>query len=214
MDLTLLDGHLCLIKDERSNLGWRIIAELNRFKSGIENAIKNALENNSRLMDHLPTDFIQEHYSKLQLLRMLLTNKSNLKEEERLSLENYFGISCDEISTVKNKSELDFDETFEGVDKSNTKPLVRLTTYNGCKGLSAGNVFVVGLEQPTDQSKKQPSFNEICQFVVALTRTRKQCHLITVNNFSGKFQRPSIFFDWIPSAMMKDVCVNKEYFDE
>jgi len=48
--------------------------------------------------------------------------------------------------------------------------------------------------------------HEIAQFMVALTRTRKQCHIIsnkwmTPKNKSGEWNAvfvPSIFFDWLP----------------
>lgn len=212
MDLTLLDGHLCLIKDDQSNLGWRVLAELNRFKPEVERKLKDALESGSALISVLPSEFVREHNSKLQLLKLLVAGENDLSLDQKEVISEYFGLTCDEILALINKEEIDIDDSITNAAECGANPGIRLTTYNGCKGLSAGNVFVVGLEQPSSSSKKQPSFNEICQFVVALTRTRKQCHLITVNNFSGKWQQPSVFFEWIPSVMMKTIDINKEYF--
>lgn len=64
------------------------------------------------------------------------------------------------------------------IDK--TKPTIKLTTFEGAKGLSAQHVFILGL-QNGDLPKNPSSILdiEVCKFLVALTRTRKQCHLMT-----------------------------------
>ena len=60
-------------------------------------------------------------------------------------------------------------------------PAVRVTSFEGAKGLSAQHVYIAGLhngELPHDPASIKDL--EICKFVVALSRTRKKCTLICV----------------------------------
>lgn len=97
------------------------------------------------------------------------------------------------------------------VDKS--KPLIKLTSFEGSKGLSAQHVFVAGVHEK-ELPKKASDIKdlEICKFLVSLTRTRKQCHLLTTYRFSGAPKRPSIFLNWIPSAIKRVLKINKEFW--
>jgi superfamily I DNA/RNA helicase len=53
---------------------------------------------------------------------------------------------------------------------------------------------------------------EIAQFIVALTRTRKQCHILSDKWYiapmlKGAYQQPrerSCFLDWIPGELIDD----------
>jgi superfamily I DNA/RNA helicase len=92
------------------------------------------------------------------------------------------------------------------------KPTILLTSLRGCKGLSAGHVFIVGSHDrslPRDSDDVQDV--EIAQFIVALTRTRKQCHIISNRWLVAPVDRkgnsvapnkPSRFVSWIPKAMI------------
>lgn len=98
------------------------------------------------------------------------------------------------------------------VDKS--KPLIKLTSFQGSKGLSAQHVFVVGLHENELPLKASDIKDlEICKFLVSLTRTRKQCHLLTTYRFSGAPKHPSIFLAWIPSALKKVQKINKAFWE-
>lgn len=103
----------------------------------------------------------------------------------------------------------------EEVQVDRTRPSILLTSFKGCKGLSAGHVFVVGANNgsvPVDPGNVQDI--EIAQFIVALTRTRKRCHIISnkwlynVKDSSGnwipRFQR-SLFVDLIPRDLVNDL---------
>jgi superfamily I DNA/RNA helicase len=93
------------------------------------------------------------------------------------------------------------------------KPIIKLTSFEGSKGLSAQHVFVAGVhenELPKDASDIKDL--EICKFLVSLTRTRKQCHVLTAFLFSGVQKRPSIFLSWIPTAVKQVRKINKDYW--
>lgn len=96
----------------------------------------------------------------------------------------------------------------------NTLPVVRVTSYEGSKGMSAQHVFMVGLhngEIPYDPSKIKDL--EICKFIVGLTRTRKKCTLMHTRYFGNERKFPSSFISWIAGGHLELIKVNKEYWD-
>src|SRR5260370_15393741 len=78
------------------------------------------------------------------------------------------------------------------------RPPIKITSFEGAKGLSAQHLFIAGLhngEIPRDPANIQDL--EICKFVVGLTRTRKRCHLIHTRRFAQNIKHPSVFISWI-----------------
>lgn len=98
---------------------------------------------------------------------------------------------------------------------SSDSPAVKVTSFEGAKGLSAQHVYIAGLhngEMPHDPA----SINdlEICKFVVGLTRTRKKCTLISTRNFAGKWKTPSSFISWIDPARLEFIKVDAKYLKQ
>ncbi len=93
------------------------------------------------------------------------------------------------------------------------KPPVRVTSFEGAKGLSAQHVFVAGLhdgELPHDSTGIKDL--EICKFVVGLTRTRKKCTLIHTRHFGQALKSPSSFISWIDDARLDFIKIDKTYW--
>ena len=102
-----------------------------------------------------------------------------------------------------------------GVDEVGdiTQPTVKMTSFEGSKGLSAQHVFILGLQEgDLQRDAANISDLEICKFVVALTRTRKQCQIIYTWRFGGNAKRPSLFLDWIATSRKEMVTVNKAHW--
>lgn len=94
-----------------------------------------------------------------------------------------------------------------------SRPRIKLTSFEGSKGLSAQHVFIVGLhdgELPRNPAATEDL--EICKFIVALTRTRKECHVMWMTRFSGQPKRPSLFLNWMDTASCNEVLVDKGYW--
>lgn len=88
---------------------------------------------------------------------------------------------------------------------------IKVTSFEGAKGLSAQHVFIAGLhdgEIPHDPAAVQDI--EICKFVVGLTRTRKRCTLIHTGHFGTSWKRPSIFISWIDGSRVERQVVDKD----
>ncbi|MGH7260312.1 MAG: hypothetical protein ACREI9_06480, partial [Nitrospiraceae bacterium] len=94
------------------------------------------------------------------------------------------------------------------------RPTIKLASFEGSKGLSAQHVFIVGLQEgelPHDANNIDDL--EICKLIVALTRTRKQCHLIYTKRWGGVVKRPSVFISWILPQRIQLVRVDRNYWD-
>jgi len=94
-----------------------------------------------------------------------------------------------------------------------SKPTIKLTTFEGAKGSSAQHVFILGL-QNGDLPKDPNSISdiEVCKLLVALTRTREQCHLLSTRNFAGKPTPPSTFLNWIEEKDIDFIKIDKNYW--
>lgn len=93
------------------------------------------------------------------------------------------------------------------------KPRVRVTSFEGAKGLSAQHVFIAGLhdgELPHDPAGINDL--EICKFVVGLTRTRKKCTLIHTRHFGDSWKSPSSFISWIDDTRLNFMKIDKTYW--
>ncbi len=99
-------------------------------------------------------------------------------------------------------------------EESDEKALtIKLTSFEGAKGLSAQHVFIIGLhahDLPRDAKNIQDL--EICKFLVGLTRTKKRCSLMFTKRFGDDFKTPSIFLAWIKEERYEKFSVNAEYW--
>jgi superfamily I DNA/RNA helicase len=104
-------------------------------------------------------------------------------------------------------------EACEGTDTEQQNPRIKVTSFEGAKGLSAAHVFIAGLhdgELPHDSSNIRDI--EICKFIVGLTRTRKQCTLIHTHHFGTGWKTPSCFISWIDASRLRGINVDKAYW--
>ena len=105
------------------------------------------------------------------------------------------------------------DEKNEDGKSRKTASMVKVTSFEGAKGLSAQHVFIAGLhnnEIPRDPDNVRDL--EICKFVVGLTRTRKRCYLIHTSRFAQNRKHPSLFISWIEDSRFERIEVNASYW--
>ena len=102
--------------------------------------------------------------------------------------------------------------SFEEAESSGASPdkkiRIKLTTYLGAKGLSANHVFVLGLEDGIlPENPYDISDDEVCQFIVLLTRSRKSLDLLISKRFDKKVcrrvDRLSSFVGMIPKRFFR-----------
>ena len=100
-----------------------------------------------------------------------------------------------------------------GIEVDPTRPTIQLASFEGSKGLSAQHVFVVGLHEG-DLPRQPTAINdlEICKMIVAITRTRKQCHLVYAKRWANNWKRPSPFIGWLRPERREFIRVTRSYW--
>lgn len=210
----ILDGIKILIKDENSNLGWRIIT--GELLSGI--ALKKAVIESRDLTpfrELLEEDFKQSILEVIALINAVQQESREFTRAEKRTLREN---SPDAAELIIKYFSPPVEE--EPVEKDPEEPTILLRTFEGSKGLSGGHVFIVGANNgsmPKIDGTEIPDI-ECCKFIVALTRTRKQCHIISnrwLNSpvdehgkFLDRFDR-STFIGLIPTEYIDDLGYKK-----
>lgn len=93
------------------------------------------------------------------------------------------------------------------------EPSVLVTSLMGAKGLQASHVFILGMNnEHFPQKNAAPTEAEVCQLLVALTRARESCTIVSVGNFGGNWLNDSIFTEWL-GPFLEEQKIDKKYFD-
>jgi len=169
------DGLLYLKNNPESNLGWRIVIEVDN-PSWRDAIVQESHNSGASLVSLIPDDY-----------------KKNIIQESTTFSVNASNTASHEIDT--------------------SKPTIQLTSYEGAKGLSAQHVFILGLqENELPRNTSLIADIEICKFLVALTRARKKCYILTTSRFGGKLTRKSIFISWINANLKQVINVDRRYW--
>jgi superfamily I DNA/RNA helicase len=166
------------------------------------------------LADALPEEYRTRHLEIASLVRMLLDQEQLVGDQESW-LCAAVGYS---IEVVREKLGIPDDEEAigepavgEGVAEDN--PTIICTSLVGAKGMSGGYVYIVGCnDSHFPRNPNQITDAEVCCFLVALSRTRKECHLISCNMFGSLSLNTSRFLTWIQEHV-DHVKVNAAWFN-
>jgi len=203
----VVEGYKQLLTTPESNLGWRILAEFFLSSEEFEVILRNSLDG-FPMVELLAGEFLERHRKSLKIIKALKV-EGKLPRKLRLELTKLVdGYSKDIIDAFS-----PIEEEEAEIDK--TQPSILLTSFKGCKGLSAGHVFIVGANNGSIPANPRSLKDvEIGQFIVALTRTRKQCHIVSNKwlyapkdangNWIPQMER-TIFLDFIPDQLIDDL---------
>jgi len=196
------------LENEKSNFSWRLLIELYYNETKITEILTKA-NYETHLVDILDKEFVNSQKKVRDILIELYKEKSTSEENVTL-LKRILGSYFSNIYDYFKKPE---DDNKTVIDKS--KPNILLTTFEGSKGLSGGHIFIVGCHNGSMPKIRKDKISdiEISKFIVALTRTRKQCHLVTNNWFMNpkdsngkwlpKFEE-SYFLSLLPKEIIED----------
>lgn len=207
----LLDAYRRLAQNPASRLGWRIVIHCDPFGNADE-AVRDAIAAGNELVSALPDDYRERHLLVAELVRRLLDDEELPADDQRRLCEAV-GTSLDEIKEALAIAD-DDDDLPNGDEGGNNEdaPTIVCTSLVGAKGLSAGYVFIVGVNNghlPRDAN--DITDEEICCFLVGLSRTRKKCHIVSCGRLGNEPLRVSAFAEWIDDEL-DDVIVNAAYF--
>lgn len=213
--MAALDGYRRIAIDPDSSLGWRIITLCFDFK-GCNKLVKNVLEAGSELVPALPGDY-REHHRKIAQLVFCLREGENLTPAQELELSTAVGMEMAAIKESLAVVDDDKEEPELSEDSSNQKagddePTILFTSLIGSKGLSASHVFILGFNNGfLPQKPKAITDNEVCKLLVALSRTRIKCHLVSCGHYAAGQLEDSAFAPWI-QPHLRTLTVDKTYF--
>jgi superfamily I DNA/RNA helicase len=180
-DLNRVAAFSILKQNQDSNLGWRIILEINK-PPFFHDVILATADVSKQLGNEIPLDY----------------RNAILAEVEA------YNLPVEEVGT----------EGTEQTPSETIRPVVRVTSFEGSKGMSAQHVFIAGLHNgELPHNPLDIKDLEICKFVVGLTRTRKKCTLVSTHRFGSGRKAPSSFISWINAEHLDYIKVNKEYLD-
>jgi hypothetical protein len=205
--LDILEAYRMLAQDPNSNLGWRILIQLLQ-PGGWEDAVRTALAANSDLVDCLDLQFVEQHRVTAELLARCIAGEEG-SPLEREALAAALGIAADRL-----EARLATPDTPGAPELDETAPTILLTSLMGSKGLQAAHVFIVGMNEehfPRDNSN--PTNEEVCQLLVALTRGRKSCTLVSTGRLGASQKQRSEFLEWLAPHTGPEEYVNKAYLD-
>lgn len=211
-DIDILDGYLILRDEQYSRIGWRIVIECNPPPQN-DAILRQAVVQAAELRDLLDGGYVAKHLATVALLTRI-GNGDQLLPEERVAVEAATDRSFDELQSLL----VPAPAAVLAVDE--TKPSVLVATYVGAKGLSGGHVFVVGMNEGFLPRGAQVTDEDVRLLLVALTRTRKECHLIWVKWYGkphGEHKippqlKPSRLLNWIAKDRLAEAVVNAAYF--
>lgn len=104
-------------------------------------------------------------------------------------------------------------EENENLAEDPETPRIKLTSFEGAKGLSAQHVVLVGLHDgDLPRNPDQIGDIEICKFLVGLTRTKKKCTILTARRFGQQAKRLSTLVGWLRPDRLHVVEVNADYW--
>ncbi|HEY5124305.1 MAG TPA: 3'-5' exonuclease, partial [Ignavibacteria bacterium] len=192
-EVSLLDGLKLLLKNIDDNLGWRIAAKHMLKEKEFKDLIKNTdLHPEKKIQDLIDPVSKKNVKGLLKIIKQVQLNKS-VTNAELNDVFNKTDIEPDGILKDFLKKELDSTLIRVGNPAIRKIP-VKATTIQSSKGLAGDLVFITHFDDKyfiKNRNKTMISDQDICNFLVAISRTKKKLYLI-----SSSTVKPT-FLNWI-----------------
>lgn len=202
-----VDAYKRLVRDRKSRLGWRILLYLNPV-GDVNHILERTLLHGEELCELLTEEFKNGHLAIADLLLRFRGGEA-LSLTEQAALQEALQVSEEALGDLL-KSDADATAEEEVVDQA--APSVVVTSLVGAKGLQAGHVFVVGMnEGHFPRSNAAITDEEVCCLLVALTRATKSCTVVSCNRFGNQVVGRSVFLTWL-APYLATIRIDKAYF--
>ncbi|MHA1170386.1 MAG: UvrD-helicase domain-containing protein, partial [Candidatus Hodarchaeales archaeon] len=195
-EVTLLDGLRLLMDDKSSNLGWRIVAMKQLSKKKYEQVLKQTYSDEPSSITDIIGKNIKKDINKLLTIMKKVRKGEQVKDDDLNSALAAVGMSENEIKA--NALYEKISNTSQRIGNPGLRKVpIKVTTIQSSKGLDADFVFITYFDNRyfiKNKDKSKISDQDVCNFVVSLTRARKKAYLISSNSNS----EPT-FLKWINS---------------
>ena len=187
-----IDGYRRIAVHPDSRLGWRIL--LYAFQPPETNEIlRRALIDGEELSAILPEHFRAEHLRVAGLVGQLQSGQALTPEDVEM-LEAALGVPLAQFRVDLGLVAVEAPVS----SASDSEPTIVVTSLVEAKGLQCGHAFVVGVnEGHFPRSNGHITDEEVCSLLVALTRAKKSCTLVSCDHFGKERLGQSLFVDWL-----------------
>jgi len=203
---TLIDGVKILLEDKDSNLGWRIAVKFLLDDDDLAAILKIIHDDSSKRIKELVNDNIRSEVT--ELLRTLRAVRKGQPGDKRMLDDSLSKIGIEPLELAEKHLREELSRTSRGIGKPGIRnmPIVA-TTIQGSKGLAADHVFITHFDDQyfiRNRDKEKISDQDICSFLVALTRAMGRVILIST--------KPNVvptFLTWIAEDRIERVSMSK-----
>jgi superfamily I DNA/RNA helicase len=192
-ELSLLDGIKLLVENKYNNLGWRIVSKfLLSEKEVMQILHKTESDPSVKIHELIDRKLKDEVLNIVRIIKSVIANKTVDNKEYIKSLEK---INLDPYKILKEvlKDEINTSSKRMG-NPALRKIKIKTSTIQSSKGLSADIVFITHFDDRyfiKNNDKTKITDQDICNFLVALSRTKKKLFLIST------LKKKPIFHQWI-----------------
>jgi superfamily I DNA/RNA helicase len=193
----LLDGLKLLLENELSNLGWRIACRFLLNAKDFESLLKETDTENPKAIHDLVHSGCKDQVKEMTAaLKRLASDKAI--DGTHLEILKNIGEDIYQITKDALAERLDLGRQDIGSPEIRKIP-IRLTTIQSSKGLSAEYVFITHCDDQylIRDRQKRISDQDICSFLVALTRARRKVFLL-----SSRKEQPT-FVKWVNTGRIE-----------
>ncbi|MDP1815342.1 MAG: 3'-5' exonuclease, partial [Leadbetterella sp.] len=177
-DINILDGFRLLIEDKNDNLGWRIVSKFILSEAEFISLIKDTYtQPNKTITELLPKKNKDSVNSILKVLKYIKDDKPINKDEFDMAISS---LEINSYSILKDflLNHIDNNNLKTG-DPALRKIPIKSTTIQSSKGLAADIVFITHFDDRYFIKDSDLTDQDICNFLVAITRTRNKLILIS-----------------------------------
>jgi superfamily I DNA/RNA helicase len=193
---SLLDGLKLLLTDDKCNLAWRIVSRKLLDGTAFEALLKQTEgDGETKGLSVLIDPSLKKEVRRLlKTLRRVRDGKQKLADDQLAELFAGIGVDAYETAAQSLRDQL-ASPSPRMADPGIRRTSILVTTIQSSKGMAADYVFITHFDDRycvRDRNKSTLSDQDVCSFLVALTRARKRVFLLSTD----KGKTPT-FLQWI-----------------
>lgn len=191
--VNIFDGFKILLENKHDNLGWRIVTEFMMHPIEFHEIVRKSYTSTTTDFEEFIPDKLKKQIKAHLTILNYISKGKPVNEDSLKALIEDVDIDENEILISYLKDILDSNKVPTGIPEIRKIP-IKATTIQSAKGLSADLVFISHFDDQyfiQNDDKKTPSDQDICNFIVSITRAKQKLFLV-----SSDHKNP-IFLDWI-----------------
>lgn len=189
-----MDGLKILLDDNKSNLGWRIVSKFLLDEKDFNSLIKETDGPEAKVISEIASADCKREVNAMVKILKAIKQDTEIDKNDLVNFLRRVGHDHCEIARKLLKDEIT--SGYQRIDNPGLRKIsIKSTTIQGSKGLEAEYVFITHFDDQyfiKNKDKKEILDQDICNFLVALTRAKRKIFLISSN-----IKEEQTFLTWI-----------------